>query len=133
MLYSKSNEFAFLLRNDSRQQRQVHWYKTVHIAFVYPVVIIPHVPVCQFTENSIQLVSNGGNFATVSDDPTDPARCFRIAITDDTDPALTKKFTISFVVDFAEPDGVNISTIPSEATVCIEGSSKYNVNSDQDN
>jgi len=90
--------FFFVMTQDNR-------YKfTVLIAFVHPVVIIPHIPVCQFTENSIQLVSNGGNFATVIDDPTDPARCFRIAITDDTDSALTKKFTTSFVVDFAEPD-----------------------------
>ena len=40
-----------------------------------------------------------------------PDRCFKIAIVNDSDPEQAENFTISFVVNSVQPEGVNISSI----------------------
>ena len=46
--------------------------------------------------------------------------CFRIVIVDDYDPEQAQDFTISFVVNRTQPDGVNISINQSEAIITIQ-------------
>ena len=46
--------------------------------------------------------------------------CFKIVIVDDSDPELAENFTISFVVNRTQPEGVNISINQSEAVITIE-------------
>ena len=45
--------------------------------------------------------------------------CFRIVIEDDTDPERAENFTISFMVNRMQPEGVNISINQSEAVITI--------------
>ena len=47
-------------------------------------------------------------------------RCFRIVIVDDSDPEEAENFTISFVVNKVQPQGVNISINQSEAVIVIQ-------------
>ena len=50
-------------------------------------------------------------------------RCFTIDITDDSDIEGTEQFTISFVVDFTDPDTTianRITSDPAEATIFIQ-------------
>ena len=49
-----------------------------------------------------------------------PDRCFKIAIVNDSDPERAENFTISFVVNSVQPEGVNISSIQSEAVITIQ-------------
>ena len=60
------------------------------------------------------------DLATVSNNASNPGRCFRIMITDDSDPERAENFTISFVVNRTQPEGVNISINQSEAVITIE-------------
>lgn len=46
--------------------------------------------------------------------------CFRIVIVDDSDPEPKENFTISFVVNKVQPEGVNISVNQSEAVIIIQ-------------
>ena len=46
--------------------------------------------------------------------------CFRIVIVNDSDPEPAENFTISFVVNRTQPEGVNISSIQSEAVITIQ-------------
>ena len=46
--------------------------------------------------------------------------CFRIDIVDDSDPEPEENFTISFVVNKVQPEGVNISVNQSEAVIIIQ-------------
>ena len=46
--------------------------------------------------------------------------CFGIVILDDSDPEPAENFTISFVVNRTQPEGVNISSIQSEAVITIQ-------------
>ena len=46
--------------------------------------------------------------------------CFRIAIIDDSDPEQAENFTISFVVNGTQPEGVNIHSNQSEAVITIQ-------------
>ena len=61
-------------------------------------------------------------FATVSSDPNAAARCFTISITDDGNPEGTEQFTISFVVDFVDPDidTARVTSNPAQATIFIQ-------------
>ena len=45
--------------------------------------------------------------------------CFRIVIINDTDPEQAENFTLSFVVNRTQPEGVNISINQSEAVIII--------------
>ena len=49
-----------------------------------------------------------------------PDRCFRIGIVDDSDPEPAENFTISFVVNKVQPQGVNIAISQSEAVITIQ-------------
>ena len=60
------------------------------------------------------------DLATVSNNASNPSRCFRIIITNDSDPEPAENFTISFVVNRTQPEGVNISINQSEAVITIE-------------
>ena len=60
------------------------------------------------------------DLATVNNNASNPGRCFRIIITNDSDPEPAENFTISFVVNRTQPEGVNISSIQSEAVITIE-------------
>ena len=46
--------------------------------------------------------------------------CFRIVIVDDSDPEPEENFTISFVVNKVQPEGLNISINQSEAVIIIQ-------------
>ena len=46
--------------------------------------------------------------------------CFRIVIIDDSDPEQAENFTISFVVNGTQPEGVNIYSNQSEAVIIIQ-------------
>ena len=46
--------------------------------------------------------------------------CFRIVIVDDSDPERAENFTIGFVVNRMQPEGVHISTNQSEAVITIQ-------------
>lgn len=46
--------------------------------------------------------------------------CFRIVIVNDNGPERAENFTISFVVNKVQPEGVNISVNQSEAVITIE-------------
>ena len=46
--------------------------------------------------------------------------CFRIVIVDDSDPEEAENFTISFVVNKVQPEGVNISVNQNEAVIIIQ-------------
>ena len=46
--------------------------------------------------------------------------CFRIVIVDDNDPEPAQNFTISFVVNKVQPEGVNIFVNQSEAVITIQ-------------
>ena len=46
--------------------------------------------------------------------------CFRIVIVDDSDPEEAENFTISFIVNKVQPQGVNISVNQSEAVIIIQ-------------
>ena len=46
--------------------------------------------------------------------------CFGIVIVDDYDPEQAENFTISFVVNRTQPDGVNVSFNQSEAVITIQ-------------
>ena len=61
-------------------------------------------------------------FATVSSDPNAAARCFRISITDDGNSEGTEQFTISFVVEFVDPeiDTARVTSNPVQATIFIQ-------------
>ena len=60
------------------------------------------------------------DLATVSNNASNPGRCFRIIITEDSDPEPAENFTISFVVNRTQPEGVNISINQSKAVITIE-------------
>ena len=45
--------------------------------------------------------------------------CFRIVIINDTDPERAENFTLSFMVNRTQPEGVNISINQSEAVIII--------------
>ena len=62
----------------------------------------------------------GSDLATVSNNASNPGRCFRIIITEDSDPEPAENFTISFVVNRTQPEGVNISINQSKAVITIE-------------
>lgn len=49
-----------------------------------------------------------------------PDRCFRIVIVDDSDPEQAENFTITFVVNKVQPQGVNITIRQSEAIIIIQ-------------
>ena len=49
-----------------------------------------------------------------------PDSCFRIVIVDDSDPEPAENFTISFMVNRTQPEGVNISINQSEAVIIIQ-------------
>ena len=49
-----------------------------------------------------------------------PDSCFRIVIINDTDPERAENFTISFVVNRTQPEGVSISVSQSEAVITIQ-------------
>ena len=51
---------------------------------------------------------------------SNPGRCLKIIITEDSDLEPAENFTISFVVNRTQPDGVNISINQSEAIITIE-------------
>ena len=46
--------------------------------------------------------------------------CFRIVIIDDSDPEQAENFTIRFVVNWTQPEGVNIHSNQSEAVIIIQ-------------
>ena len=46
--------------------------------------------------------------------------CFGIVIIDDSDPEQAENFTISFVVNGTQPEGVNIYNNQSEAVIIIQ-------------
>ena len=46
--------------------------------------------------------------------------CFRIVIVDDSDPEEAENFTISFIVNKVQPEGVNIYSNQSEAVIIIQ-------------
>ena len=48
------------------------------------------------------------------------AGCFRIVIVDDSDPEPAENFTISFVVNKVQPEGVKTSINQSEAVITIQ-------------
>ena len=60
------------------------------------------------------------NLVTVTNNASDRGRCFRIIITEDSDPEITEQFNISFNVSSVYPEGVNINT-SSEAIIFIQG------------
>ena len=64
-------------------------------------------------ENDFEIVN-----ATVS--LRNNSGCFRIVIVDDSDPEPAENFTISFVVNRTQPEGVNISINQSEAVIIIQ-------------
>ena len=49
-----------------------------------------------------------------------PDRCFRIVIVDDSDPEPAENFTVSFVVNKVQPQGVNVTIRQSEAVIIIQ-------------
>ena len=59
------------------------------------------------------------NLVTVTNNASDRGRCFRIIITEDSDPEITEQFNISFNVSSVYPEGVNINT-SSEAIIFIQ-------------
>ena len=63
------------------------------------------------------------NLVTVTNNASDRGRCFRIIITEDSDPEITEQFNISFTVISVQPEGVNINT-SSEAIVYIQDDGK---------
>ena len=46
--------------------------------------------------------------------------CFRIVMVDDSDPEPAENFTISFVVNKVQPQGVNVTIRQSEAVIIIQ-------------
>ena len=78
--------------------------------------------VFQISTLFISDTSAGNNFkignATVV--LTNDTGCFRIVIVDDSDPEQAENFTISFVVNMVQPEGVNISVYQSEAVITIQ-------------
>ena len=74
---------------------------------------------CLHTGRDFQLHPDS-DLATVNNIASNPGRCFRIIITEDSDPERAENFTISFVVNRTQPEGVNISSIRSEAVITIE-------------
>ena len=48
-----------------------------------------------------------------------PDSCFRIVIINDTDPERAENFTLSFMVNRTQPEGVSISINQSEAVIII--------------
>ena len=57
---------------------------------------------------------------------TGPDSCFRIVVVDDSDPEPAENFTISFVVNMVQPEGVNISVNQSEAVITIQENDRKN-------
>ena len=72
-----------------------------------------------YTESDFQ-VHPGGDLATVNNNASNPGRCFRIYITEDSNPEPEENFTIKFMVNTTQPEGVNISSILSEAVIIIQ-------------
>ena len=50
--------------------------------------------------------------------------CFRIVIIDDSDPEPAENFTISFVVNMVQPEGVNISVNQRVVVITIQESDR---------
>ena len=65
-------------------------------------------------------LDHDSDLATVNNNASNPGRCFRIIITEDSDPEPAENFTISFVVNRTQPEGVNISINQSEAVITIQ-------------
>ena len=76
------------------------------------------------TASDFQLLLNsGGDAIATLAIPLDNDRCYRMNITDDSDIEGTEQFTISFVVDFTQPDtsiANRITSDPAEATIFIQ-------------
>ena len=66
------------------------------------------------------------DLATVNNNASNPGRCFRIIITEDSDPEPAENFTISFVVNSTQPKGVNISINQNEAVIIIQENDSKN-------
>ena len=88
---------------------------------IHPTVFQRIVFFFMYTASDFQ-VHPGGDLATVNNNASNPGRCFRINITKDGNPEPEENFTIKFMVNTTQPEGVNIniSSIQSEAVIIIQ-------------
>ena len=86
---------------------------------IHPTVFQRTVFFFMYTDSDFHL-HPGGDLATVNNNASNPGRCFRINITEDGNPEPAENFTINFMLNRTQPEGVNISSIQHEAVITIQ-------------